>query len=183
MVDQKIIRELHRIIDSIQKISDGDFNISLNERGNEELITNQNKDMENNLVLIANIKAVCANLDAASQDTLSTADAIQNGTEEQREAVAKLAKVMNGLADDLNSSANASDKVVSVTEEAAQKTSDNVNEITRMVRQNVSTLSQAINDLDVISHVAEKNMEMSQNSKNVSGNMADEAGKLLDLVE
>lgn len=322
MIDQKIIQELHRIIDSVQEISDGNFNILLDERGNkefsllsdsvnkmvesirvsmrknEELLTNQNKDMENNLVLIDNIKAVCANLDAASQDTLSTADAIQNGTEEQREAVAELEKVMNGLADDLNSSADASDKVVTVTEEAVQKieatgmqmksleesiqkissmsqeiekiigdidaiaqqtnmlslnasieaarageagkgfavvaaqvgeladrsaqaaqktsilitnsinaveegrsitqqtagefmavveeikkTSDNVNEITMMVRQNVSTVSRAIDDLDVISHVAEKNMEISQNSKNVSGNMADEAGKLLDLVE
>lgn len=322
MIDQKIIQGLHRIIDSVQKISDGNFDISLDERGNkefsllsdsvnkmvesirvsihenEELIINQNKDMENNLVLIDNIKAVCANLDAASKDTLSTADAIQNGTEEQREAVAELEKVMNELADELNSSANASDKVVSVTEEAVQKiettgmqmksleesiqkissmsqeiekiigdidaiaqqtnmlslnasieaarvgeagkgfavvaaqvgelaersaqaaqktsilitnsinaveegrtitqqttgefmavveeikkTSDNVNEITRMVRQNVSTVSLAIDDLGVISHVAEKNMEISQNSKNVSGNMADEAGKLLDLVE
>lgn len=322
MMDQKIVRGLQSITNSVKKISDGDFNISIQEHGNpefsllsnsvnkmvtsirdniqenEDLIIHQKEDMESNLVLIDNIKKVCANLDTASQDTLSTADAIQNGTEEQKEAVAQLEKIMDSLAQELGASADVSVKAAAATTAAAQKmevtsvqmhtleesiqkissmsveiekiieeidaiaqqtnmlslnasieaaragemgkgfavvatevgdlaarsaqaarqtsslitnsihaveegkiltqqttdefaavveeirkTSDNVNEITNMVRQNVQTVSRAVDGLDTISHVVDRNVEISQNSKTVSSNMAEEAGKLLDLVE
>ena len=322
MMDQKIVRGLQSITNSVKKISDGDFNISVQEHGNpefsllsnsvnkmvtsirdniqenEDLIIHQKEDMESNLVLIDNIKKVCANLDTASKDTLSTADAIQNGTEEQKEAVAQLEKIMDSLAEELGASADVSVKAAAATTAAAQKmevtsvqmhtleesiqkissmsveigkiieeidaiaqqtnmlslnasieaaragemgkgfavvatevgdlaarsaqaarqtsslitnsihaveegkiltqqttdefaavveeirkTSDNVNEITNMVRQNVQTVSRAVDGLDTISHVVDRNVEISQNSKTVSSNMAEEAGKLLDLVE
>lgn len=322
MMDQKIVRGIQSITNSVKKISDGDFGITVQEHGNpefsllsnsvnkmvasireniqknEDLITHQKEDMESNLILIDNIKTVCANLDTASQDTLSTADAIQNGTEEQREAVVKLEEIMDNLADELNASADESVKAATATAAAAQKmentgmqmqtledsikkisdmsveiekiigeidaiaqqtnmlslnasieaaragemgkgfavvatevgdlaarsaqaaretsnlitnsiqaveegktitqqtanefaavveemkkTSNNVNEITNMVRQNVHTVSRAVDGLETISQVVEKNVEISQNSKNVSSNMAEEAGKLLDLVE
>ena len=64
-----------------------------------------------------------------------------------------------------------------------RKTSGNVNEITDMVRHNVEIVDKAVEGLDIISQVVEKNIEISQNSKNVSGNMAEEAGKLLELVD
>lgn len=322
MMDQKIVRGIQSITNSVKKISDGDFEISVQEHGNpefsllsnsvnkmvasireniqenEDLITHQKEDMESNLVLIDNIKKVCANLDTASQDTLSTADAIQNGTVEQKEAVAQLEKIMDSLAEELNTSADVSVKAATATTAAAQKmeitsqqmhtleesiqkissmsveigniieeidaiaqqtnmlslnasieaaragemgkgfsvvatevgelaarsaqaarktsslitnsihavdegksitqqtmdefaavveeirkTSDNVNEITNMVRQNVHTVSRAVDGLDAISQVVDRNAEISQNSKTVSSNMAEEAGKLLNLVE
>lgn len=322
MMDQKIVRGIQSITNAVKKISDGDFSISVQEQGNpeftmlsnsvnkmvasicqniqenEDLITHQKEDMENNLVLIDNIKQVCANLDSVSQNTLSTADAIQHGTVEQKEAVQNLEKVMNELADNLGNSADVSVKAASATEFAAQKieatslqlqtleesiqkissmsveiekiigeidaiaqqtnmlslnasieaaragemgkgfavvatevgdlaarsaqaarqtsilitnsinaveegkaitqkttdeftavvkeiqnTSDHVNEITDMVRQNVMTVSKAVEGLDAISQVVEKNVEISQDSKTVSSTMAEEAGKLLDLVE
>ncbi len=52
-----------------------------------------------------------------------------------------------------------------------------------MVKQNVETVSHAVEGLDVIANVVQKNVQISQNSKEVSMHMADEAGKLLDLVE
>ncbi|MDE6853136.1 MAG: HAMP domain-containing protein [Lachnospiraceae bacterium] len=322
MMDQKIVRGIQSITNSVKQISDGDFGITIQEQGNpefsllsnsvnkmvasireniqknEDLIIHQKEDMESNRILIDNIKTVCANLDTVSQDTLSTADAIQNGTEEQREAVVKLEKIMDNLAEELNASADVSVKAASATSAAAEKmedtsmqmqtledsikkistmsmeiekiigeidaiaqqtnmlslnasieaaragemgkgfavvatevgelaarsaqaaretsnlitnsiqaveegknitqqttnefatvveemkkTSNNVDEITNMVRQNVHTVSRALEGLETISQVVEKNVEISQSSKNMSSNMAEEAGKLLDLVE
>lgn len=74
------------------------------------------------------------------------------------------------------------EEFMSVVEEI-KKTSGNVNEITDMVRHNVEIVDKAVEGLDIISQVVEKNIEISQNSKNVSGNMAEEAGKLLELVD
>lgn len=322
MIDQKIIRGLTSIINSVQEISDGNFDICIEEHSNpeftqlgssvnkmvlsirenmkrnEELIVSQKEDMQNNQILIDNIKDVCASLNTVSQDTLSTADAIQNGTKEQREAVAELEDIMQHLAQELNNSAQVSSRAVEVAESSVQKieatgmqmktfedsilkisamsleiekiigeinaiaqqtnmlslnasieaaragevgkgfavvaievgeladrcaqaaretgilitnsisaveegkeisqrtleefmsvveeikkTSGNVNEITDMVRHNVEIVDKAVEGLDIISQVVEKNIEISQNSKNVSGNMAQEAGKLLDLVD
>ena len=69
--------------------------------------------------------------------------------------------------------------VVTEIEEA----SSSVKEISKMVTQNVDTVKQVVDGLDVIANVVEKNVQISQNSKAVSEHMADEAGKLLDLVD
>ena len=61
--------------------------------------------------------------------------------------------------------------------------SRNVEEISSMVRQNVDTVSRAVEGLDVIENVVGKNMEISKSSKFVSEHMASEAGKLLEIVE
>lgn len=267
-------------------------------RENEELIGRQKEDMENNLNLIENIKMVCSNLDGVSQETLSTADAINNGTSEQEQAVRDLEHVMDNLVQELNRSAgvsqNAADAALAAAgtikttgmqmktlEEAIEKisamsaqieeiigeinsiahqtnmlslnasieaarvgengkgfavvatqvgdlaarsaqaakqtselitnsinaveegkvitkrtaeefaavvkeiekASQSVYKITDMVKQNVETVSHAVEGLDVIANVVQKNVQISQNSKEVSMHMADEAGKLLDLVE
>lgn len=322
LLDQKIVKGIHNINTSVKKISEGDFGISVDENGtpefsmlgssvnkmvesicqsiseNEALIAKQKEDMENNLHLIENIKMVCANLDGVSQETLSTADAIQNGTNEQEEAVSSLGQVMDNLVQELNRSAEGSKDAATAAMLAAQKiettsqqmktledaidnisamsaeigeiigeinsiaqqtnmlslnasieaarvgesgkgfavvatqvgelatrsaqaakqtsqlitnsinaveegrlltkktteefaavvteieeASHSVKEITGMVRHNVDTVSQAVERLDVIADVVGKNLEISRNSKAVSEHMANEAGKLLELVE
>ena len=322
MIERKIVNGIQNITLSVKKISDGDFGITIDERGtpefsvlsdsvnkmvgsicesmreNEELIGRQKEDMENNLNLIENIKMVCSNLDGVSQETLSTADAINNGTSEQEQAVRDLEHVMDNLVQELNRSAgvsqNAADAALAAAgtikttgmqmktlEEAIEKisamsaqieeiigeinsiahqtnmlslnasieaarvgengkgfavvatqvgdlaarsaqaakqtselitnsinaveegkvitkrtaeefaavvkeiekASQSVYKITDMVKQNVETVSHAVEGLDVIANVVQKNVQISQNSKEVSMHMADEAGKLLDLVE
>ena len=322
MIDKKIVSGISNITTSMKKISEGDFSIIVDEHSapefstlsgsvnkmvesicqnmkeNEELIARQNEDMENNQTLIHNIKMVCSNLDGVSQETLSTADAIHNGTNEQELAVKNLGEVMNNLVQELNTSADVSknaaaaalaaaqkiettgtqmqtletaiDKISDMSSEiekiigeinaiaqqtnmlslnasieaarvgeagkgfavvatqigdlaarsaqAAKQTSElitnsiqaveegrlitkktaeefasvvteieeasrSVKEITGMVKQNVDTVSQVVEGRDVIADVVEKNIQISQNSKAVSEQMAGEAGKLLELVE
>lgn len=322
LLDRKIISGIQNITTSVKKISEGNFDISVNEQGtpefstlsssvnkmvesicqsineNKALIEKQKEDMENNLGLIESIKEVCANMDGVSQETLATADAIQNGTNEQEEAVRNLEQVMDNLVQELNISAKGSqsaadsailaankiettgihmqtlgeamnkisdmsaeiEKIIGeinsiaqqtnmlslnasieaarvgesgkgfavvaaqvgslaarsaqaakqtsqlitnsihaveegqvltkqTTEEFAsvieeiKKASQGSKEITEMVKQNVNTVRQAVDGLGVIANVVEKNVEISRNSKSVSEHMADEAGKLLELVE
>lgn len=67
--------------------------------------------------------------------------------------------------------------------EDIEKANSDVEKITEMVRQNVNTVSDAMQQIERISTVVERNVEISQNTKLVSSNMADIAGKLLEMVE
>lgn len=145
MLDKKIISGMQNITTSVKKISEGDFQMEVNEHGtpefsmlsssvnkmvesicqnikeNEDLIAHQKEDMENNISLIENIKQVCSNLDGVSQETLSTADAIHSGTYEQEQAVKDLGQVMDNLVRELNMSADVSQKAAGAALAAASK--------------------------------------------------------------
>ena len=74
-------------------------------------------------------------------------------------------------------------KVFDSMTEQIEKASVSVKDITEMVRQNVSVVTQAMDGLEYISDVVERNVEISQNSEQVSLTMAQEAGNLLKMVE
>lgn len=67
--------------------------------------------------------------------------------------------------------------------ENIQQTDQYVMEITDMVKQNVDIVSYAVSQIERISNVVEENVQISQNTKQVSANMADITGKLLEIVE
>lgn len=52
-----------------------------------------------------------------------------------------------------------------------------------MVRRNVDIVADAVNQMSRISDVVEKNVQISENTKQVSSKMADITGKLLEIVE
>ena len=322
LLEIKIVSGIQNITTSVKKISEGNFAIAVDEHitpefsmlsssvnkmvesirqgmdENQELISRQKEDMANNLNLIENIKKVCSNLDGVSQETLSTADAIHNGTNEQEQAVRNLEQVMDHLVQELNTSAGVSEHAAEAAVSAAQKiistglqletleeaiekisamsaqigeiigeinsiaqqtnmlslnasieaarvgesgkgfavvatqvgalaarsahaakqtselitnsinaveegrlitekttedfgavveeieeASRSVNEITNMVKKKLESVTYAVRGLYIIADVVEKNIQISQNSKDVSTHMADEAGKLLELVE
>ncbi len=64
-----------------------------------------------------------------------------------------------------------------------EKANQDVEKITGLVRQNVAIVSDAVNQIARISGVVEENVQISHNTKEVSANMADVAGKLLEIVE
>ena len=74
-------------------------------------------------------------------------------------------------------------KVFDSMAEQIEKASKGVKDIAGMVRQKVSVVAQAMDGLEHISGVVEGNVELSQNSEQVSMTMAEEAGSLLKMVE
>lgn len=141
-VEKQIVNGVNRIGDAMKKIASGDFQIEVKEDGNPEFVQlsdNINKmvgsirdsmqknekflkqqkiDMENTLSLVQNVRTASSDLDIVSKETLSSADAIYQGTEEQKRAVDGLEQVMKELVEDLKGSADASAKVTTTTKTA-----------------------------------------------------------------
>lgn len=322
MVDSKIVHGINNITSCTKKIAEGNFDIVIDEKGNpeyeqlslsinkmvenicqnirenENLLKQQEQDVENNRMLIQNVKDACRELSQVSGNTLENADNIYNGTERQKQAVSDLEKIMEQLSQELNSSVTASrditaasaattgeiaktqsqmallqnsmqkigdmsmqiekiiDEINSIAEQtnllslnasieaaragesgrgfavvasqvgelaarsaqAAKETNElitnsldavkegqkiteqtvstfgvvvgdieqsgkGVEEISRMVEQNVSVVDMAVKQLIQISNVVTDNVEISQNTKEVSTNMADITDNLLKMID
>ena len=67
--------------------------------------------------------------------------------------------------------------------ENIEKANQDVETVTNMVKGNVNIVADAVEKMGRISDVVEKNVQISHDTKQVSSNMADVAGKLLNLVE
>ncbi len=322
MVDEKIVHGINQITKSMKGIAGGDFGIFVDVKGNpefvqlsgsinmmvesirrnldenEKLLEQQKEDVENNRMLIQNVKDACVDLEHVSGETLENAEHIYNGTGEQERAVEDLKQIMGRLTQELNGSVDVSMNVAEETDdttekiqqtqpqmellkESMQKISDmsvaieqiideinsiaqqtnmlslnasieaaragemgkgfavvakqvgelaarsaqaaketnelitnsmlavedgkvitqqtveafgivvkdieranqDVEKIAEMVRQNVDTVAYAVSQIGKISDVVEKNVQVSQNTKQASSNMADITGKLLEIVE
>ena len=322
MVDSKIVRGINNITEHTKEIAEGNFDIAINEkstpeyeqlsssinimvqsicqnmRENENLLSQQEQDVENNRMLIQNVKDACRELSQVSGRTLENADSIYNGTERQEQAVSDLEKIMEQLTQELNKSVTASnditaasaattgeivetqsqmaslqdsmkkigdmsmqiekiiDEINSIAEQtnllslnasieaaragesgrgfavvasqvgvlaarsaqAAKETNElitnsleavregqriteqtastfglvvenieqsrqDVESIARMVAQNVSIVDLAVRQLVQISNVVTENVDISQNTKEVSSNMADITNNLLEIIE
>lgn len=135
MVDDKIVRGINSISNSMHEIAGGNFDITVDEHGNpeftmlsdsinkmvegirqsitenEQLIAQQKEDMVRNQLLIQNVKNACMDLNRVSGETLTHADDIYNGTGEQEKAVEDLKQTMHQLTDELNNSVTVSANV------------------------------------------------------------------------
>lgn len=74
-------------------------------------------------------------------------------------------------------------KAFGMVAEDIEKSNRDVLAITDMVRQNVDIVANAVEQIGRISSVVEENVQISQNTKQASTNVADITGKLLQLVE
>ena len=141
MVDNKIVHGMNQIAQSMKKIAEGDFSVSVNVQGNpefiqlsdsinkmvegirrsmeenEKLLDRQKEDVENNRVMIQNIKNACMDLNRVSGETLESAEHIYRGTGEQEKAVEDLKHIMEQLTQELNGSMEMSVNVASGTGE------------------------------------------------------------------
>lgn len=70
-----------------------------------------------------------------------------------------------------------------VAVEAIEKANADVEEIAEMVRKNVSVVSKTVLEIGKIANVVDANVEISQNSKQISSDMAEITGQLMELVK
>ena len=145
LVENRIVRGINQISCSMKDIAEGDFGIRVNVEGNpefvqlsesinkmvdgichnlqenERLLDQQKEDMEQNHLLIRNVKDACSNLDSVSEENLESAESIYNGTGEQEQAVNDLKQIMKQLIQQLNESVDVSISVTGETDETTEK--------------------------------------------------------------
>lgn len=178
---EKIIQTQSRmklLIDSMQKISDMSIEI-------EKIIGEINSiaQQTNMLSLNASIEAARAGEKGKGFAVVAT----QVGALATRSAQAARETnelIMNSI-NAVESGRQITDQTVEafdIVVENIQKTNHSIEAVTGMIHQNVDIVSHAVCQIERISGVVEENVRISQNTKQVSSNMAEITEKLLGLV-
>lgn len=208
MVDSKIVQGINNITNSMTRIAEGNLDITVNERGNQEftqlsdginkmvhgirqkiseneqLVEQQNDDVEHNKQLIQNVKNACSELNQASVATLENADNINKGTGEQERAVVDLKQVMSKLTDELGESVQASEKVTAATENAVKEILQTQSQMDQLKSsmENISEVSMAIEKIiGEITSIAQQTNMLSLNAS-IEAARAGELGKGFAVV-
>lgn len=178
MVDRKIVKGINKISHSMKEISDGNFNITVNENGNPEFTQ-----------LSASINKMVQSIDQNMQEnvsgaTLENADSIYNGTGEQERAVEDLRQIMDQLKEELNNSVNVSADVMRTTGDTVEEIMQTQSQMNLLKEsmQKISDMSIEIEKIiEEINSIAEQTNLLSLNAS-IEAARAGEMGKGFAVV-
>ncbi|MCH5256500.1 MAG: methyl-accepting chemotaxis protein [Lachnospiraceae bacterium] len=208
MVDEKIVKGMYNIADSMKLIANGDYSVRVEERGNpefalfsdgintmldsmranlsenEQLMVQQKQDVETNNELIENVKQVCSRLNSISNETLDNARLIHSGTEEQENIVSDLMGIMEKLVQGLNSSADATtvgSTLISETVDSMKQGKDQMMQLEQSIRKIGDTSDEIEKIIAEINSIAQQTNMLSLNAS-IEAARAGEMGKGFAVV-
>lgn len=172
-------QQMNLLKDSMQKISDMSMEI-------EKIIGEINSIAEQTNLLSLNASIEAARAGEMGKGFAVVASQVGELAARSAQAAQETNELITNTIQAVENGKEITDQTAEAFGEAVtniEKASQDVGQITTMVEKNVNIVTDAVNQMDRISNVVEKNVEISQDTKQVSANMVDITGKLLEIVE